>query len=64
MDRSSKIILALIAAGLWANFAVSVLHGGPALAQTAWDRFHPMPVSIEEWNTSHTIDVRCESGCN
>jgi hypothetical protein len=32
MDKTSKIILAAIAAGLWANVAVALLHSTPARA--------------------------------
>jgi hypothetical protein len=34
MDRTSKLIMAAIAAGLWANFAVSILRPSPAAAQS------------------------------
>ncbi len=35
IDRTSKIILIVIAAGLWANMAAGIFHAGPAVAQTA-----------------------------
>jgi len=46
MDKASKLILSAIAAGLWANAAVTLLHSGPAAAQEGQGGFMASEISI------------------
>jgi len=57
MDRTSKIIFSVIAAGLWANAAGTFL--GPAKATAANDALNSLALSDINDNLQHIADGTC-----